>query len=131
MKAYARKMVKPIYLNASNNLFGGIMLQWIDEEAALLAMHCLRNKKVVTKFISAINFMNPGQQEDTVSICFRAMAVGKTSITFECEVNNDSTEKTIIDIDKIVFVNLDKEGRSPEPHGLTLEVVLERMNKMN
>ena len=45
-------------LNPNHSLFGGRLLQWIDEEAALYAIIQLENTKVVTKFISEINFVS-------------------------------------------------------------------------
>ena len=58
MNYHTRKWVKPEDLNPNQSLFGGRLLQWIDEEAALYAVIQLENKKVVTKFISEINFLS-------------------------------------------------------------------------
>jgi acyl-CoA thioesterase YciA len=49
MKFHTRKWVKPEDLNANESLFGGRLLQWIDEEAALYTIIQLDNKRVVTK----------------------------------------------------------------------------------
>jgi len=43
------------------------------------------------------------------------VSFGTTSITLCCEVRNKDTKKTIIKVDKIVFVLLDEEGR-PKAH---------------
>ena len=58
MNYHTRKWVKPEDLNPNQSLFGGRLLQWIDEEAALYAVIQLENKKIVTKFISEINFVS-------------------------------------------------------------------------
>jgi acyl-CoA hydrolase len=42
---------------------------------------------------------------------------GTTSITIACEVRNKDTKKTIIKVDKIVFVSLDENGKAT-PHGI-------------
>ena len=42
--------------------------------------------------------------------------LGKTSITIRCDVRNKRTSKTITSVDRIVFVNLGKNGK-PSPHG--------------
>ena len=39
--------------------FGGSLLRWIDEEAAIYVMCQLDSKNVVTKFMSEINFVSP------------------------------------------------------------------------
>ncbi|MFN3343964.1 MAG: tryptophan synthase subunit alpha, partial [Flavobacteriales bacterium] len=43
-------------------------LAWIDEEAALYSIVQLENPKVVTKFMSEINFMSAAKQGDIVEI---------------------------------------------------------------
>ena len=39
-------------------------------------------------------------------------------MTMQCEVRNKLTREQILTIDKIVFVNLDENGK-PVPHGKT------------
>ena len=50
-----RKWVRPEDLNANGTLFGGSLLKWIDEEAAIYAIIQLGNGRPVTKYISEIN----------------------------------------------------------------------------
>ena len=122
MKFYSRKLIKPGDLNANNTLFGGALLRWIDEEAGIYAMTKLDTKQVVTKFISEIDFVNSSKQGDVIEIGLEFKAIGRTSITFSCIVRNVFTKKTIIAIDKLVFVKIDKE-ENPVPHGKTEETM--------
>lgn len=118
MNFHTRKWVKPEDLNANGTLFGGSLLKWIDEEAAIYAIVQLENPKVVTKYISEINFISASRQGDIIELGITATEFGRTSITLRCEVRNKITRKSILTIDKIVFVNLDEEG-NPVPHGKT------------
>lgn len=120
MKFYSRKLIKPGDLNSNNTLFGGALLRWIDEEAGIYAMTKLDTKKIVTKFISEINFVNSAKQGDVIEIGLAFTSVGRTSITFSCMVRNVFTKKTIISIEKLVFVKIDNEEQ-PIPHGKTIE----------
>jgi len=120
MKFYSRKLIKPEDLNARNTLFGGALLRWIDEEAGIYAMTKLHSKNVVTKYISEINFINSAKQGDVIEIGLGFQSIGRTSISFSCEVRNVFTKKSIIKIENIVFVHVDEEG-SPLPHHKTLE----------
>jgi acyl-CoA hydrolase len=95
-------------------------LKWIDEEAGIYAMTKLNSTKVVTKFMSEINFVSSANQADVIEIGLDFLDIGRTSITFRCEVRNLFSKKTIISIEKIVFVNVD-ENLKPCPHGKTLE----------
>lgn len=116
MNFYTRKWVKPEDLNPNGTLFGGTLLRWIDEEAVIYAIVQLGNPKVVTKFISEINFVSSAKQGDILELGIEAINFGTTSLTMRCEVRNKISRKTILSIDKLVFVNLDENG-NPAPHG--------------
>ncbi len=127
MNYNTRKWIKPEDLNPNHSLFGGRLLQWIDEEAALYAIIQLENPRAVTKYISEINFVSSAKQGDIIEIGIEAVHFGTTSITLRCEVRNKMTQQTIITIDKIIFVGLDENG-NPKPHGKThIEYVQNRL----
>lgn len=119
MKYYSRKLIKPGDLNANNTLFGGSLLKWIDEEAGIYAMTKIGSGKVVTKYISEIEFVSSAKQGDIIEIGIAFLAIGRTSITFQCEVRNVISKKSILKIDKIIFVNVGPDNR-PSPHHIRL-----------
>ncbi|MGB6084307.1 acyl-CoA thioesterase [Moheibacter sp.] len=130
MRFHTRKWVKPEDLNPNKTLFGGKLLAWIDEEAALYSIIQLDNKHVVTKFMSEINFMASAREGDVIEIGMDVVKFGRTSLILRCEVRNKMTHETIITVDKITMVNLDEEGK-PKPHNKTqIEYVEDRL-KMN
>lgn len=123
IKYKTRKLIKPVDLNARGTLFGGQLLKWIDEEAAIFAIcqsttsaNTPHTNSIVTKIISEIDFVNTAKQGDIIEIGCGLIGFGKTSITFACEVRNKNTQQTIVKVDKIVFVVVDKDGK-PTPHG--------------
>lgn len=127
MNFHTRKWVKPEDLNPNGTLFGGSLLAWIDEEAALYTVVQLENKHIVTKFISEINFISAPRQGDIIEIGIEAVKFGKTSLTLRCEVRNKVTRENILSIDKITMVNLGEDGK-PAPHGKTkIEFVKDRL----
>ncbi|WP_298040840.1 acyl-CoA thioesterase [uncultured Microbacterium sp.] len=113
---HTRKWVRPEDLNANGSLFGGSLLKWIDEEAAIYAIVQLGNYRVVTKLISEINFEASALQGDLIEMGLTATEFGRTSLTMRAVVRNMITRKRILTIEKIVFVNLGDDGR-PAPHG--------------
>ena len=118
MNFHTRKWVKPEDLNPNGTLFGGSLLRWIDEEAAIYAIVQLGNQKVVTKLISEVNFLSSSQQSDIIELGITATAFGRTSITMRCVVRNKITHKNILTIERMVFVNMGPDGK-PAPHGKT------------
>lgn len=129
MRFHTRKWVKPEDLNPNGTLFGGRLLEWIDEEAALYAIIQLENQKVVTKYMSEINFMSSARSGDVVEIGIEVLKFGKTSIVLKCEVRNKMTRETIITVENLVLVNLGEDGK-PAPHNKTeIEYVSDRLNE--
>lgn len=129
MRFHTRKWVKPEDLNPNGTLFGGRLLQWIDEELGIYAIIQLEIPRTVTKFMSEIDFVSSAKQGDIIEIGMEVLAFGNSSITLKCSVRNKLTHKTIIEIDKIVMVSLDENGL-PMKHGKTeVEYVKNRLNK--
>jgi acyl-CoA hydrolase len=65
--------------------------------------------------MSEVNFISSAKLGDIIEIGCELGQFGKTSVTIACEVRNKDTKKTIIRIDKIVFVSVDENGK-PTPH---------------
>ena len=116
MKYRTRKLIKPGDLNARGTLFGGQVLKWIDEEAAIFAVCQIGDRSIVTKAMSEINFVSTAVLGDIIEFGMELVSVGTTSITIACDVRNKMTKQSVIKIDKIVFVLLDENGK-PKPHG--------------
>lgn len=118
MRFHTRKWVKPEDLNPNHSLFGGKLLAWIDEEAALYSIVQLENPRVVTKHMSEINFISSAKQGDIVEIGLDVVKFGNSSLILKCEVRNMMTRETIITIDSITMVSLGIDGK-PQAHGKT------------
>jgi len=131
MNFHTRKWVKPEDLNPNNSLFGGRLLQWIDEEAALYTMIQLENRKIATKFMSEINFVSSAKQGDIVEMGIQVEKFGTTSLTLSCVARNKMTRKPILTIENITMVNLGDDGK-PKAHGKTkVEFAKDRTNEEN
>jgi len=129
MKFHTRKWVKPQDLNPNGTLFGGRLLEWIDEEMGIYAIIQLEIPRTVTKYMSEIDFVSSAKLGDIIEIGIIVLAFGNSSITLRCSVRNKLTHKIIIEIEKIVMVSLDENG-NPKSHGKTeVEYVKDRLNK--
>lgn len=113
-----RKWVKPEDLNQHGALFGGRLLQWVDEEAAIIAVAQLGTTDVVTRHMSEIDFVSRAERGDLLELDYRVHGFGRTSITLGCRVENAVTGQEVLTLERIVFVAVDDEGR-PVEHGRT------------
>ena len=113
------KLIMNKDLNASQALFGGLLVQWVDEAAAIFCMDVLKTNQVVTKKISEILYNHPARLGDILDFYFRVKQLGRTSITIETLVKtkviqSNEIVKEILKCD-MVFVKVNSLGQ-PEPH---------------
>ena len=72
-------IVRPTHLNAANRLFGGILMQWIDEVAGIVAKrHSMSN--VTTASVDNLTFLHGAYQGDMIVIKGKLTWVGSTSM---------------------------------------------------
>jgi len=116
MKYFTRKMIAPKDLNSNGTLFGGRVLDWIDEEAYIFCSCQLDNDRVVTRSMGEVEFVSSAIRGDIIEIGMETIKIGVTSITIRCDVRNKRTEERLTSVNKIVFVNLGPDGK-PAPHG--------------
>lgn len=114
-----RRLVMAKDLNGANNLFGGTILAWIDEQAYIEVIALLNSTNVVTKFISEIEFISGARVGDVVEIKTSFLKAGKTSVTLKVEVFNYTTDRNIATVNEIVMVNVDEYGQ-PKIHGVII-----------
>lgn len=111
-----RKWVKPADLNQHGALFGGRLMEWVDEEAAIVAALQLGTVSVVTRHISVIDFVGRAERGDLLELTYGVVRFGRSSATLSCKVDNVATGQVILTLAEIVFVAVDDEGK-PFFHG--------------
>ena len=72
-------IVRPNHLNGANRLFGGVLMQWIDEVAGIVAKrHSMC--KVTTASVDNLTFLHGAYQNDLVVIKGKMTWVGSSSM---------------------------------------------------
>jgi acyl-CoA thioesterase YciA len=75
-----RHVVMERDLNAFGHLFGGTMLAWLDEGAALYLMEKIGYRDFVTVRLDNVEFKSPGQRGDAIVILCRVLRTGRSSV---------------------------------------------------
>ena len=120
-------IVRPNHLNGANRLFGGILMQWIDEVAGIVAKrHSMGN--VTTASVDNLTFLHGAYQNEMVVIIGKLTYVGKTSMEVRVDtyVENKSGIRKPINRAYFVMVALDEDDRPVEVPGLILETETEK-----
>jgi acyl-CoA thioesterase YciA len=118
MELVTQHIVMSRDLNAHGNLFGGIILSWIDEAAALYAMEKIAYTNIVTVNMDDVNFKLPGKNGDIIQIYASIEKKGRSSLiirTVCVSINDKNRERKEIINCKVTFVCLDSEGK-PFPY---------------
>lgn len=101
-------------IGVHGNLFGGLMLSWIDEAAVAMANRICKTPNMVTRKMTEILFERPVKVGYTINIYGQAVAMGNTSITLNLEArryNVYTAEEDVVCKTQIVFVRIDEDGR--------------------
>ena len=114
-------LVRPCHLNGANRLFGGVLMQWIDEVAGVVAKkHSMCN--VTTASVDNLTFLQGAYQGDMVVIKGRLTWVGSSSmeVCVDTYVENLSGERNHINNAHFIMVALDKNDRPQKVPRLSL-----------
>lgn len=116
------RIVRPNHLNGANRLFGGILMQWIDEVAGIVAKrHAMTN--VITASVDNLTFVRGAFQNEMVVIVGKLTWVGTSSmeVLVETYVENIKRERSLINKAYLVMVSLDENDKPIKVPRLTLE----------
>ena len=108
-------IVRPNHLNGANRLFGGILMQWIDEVAGIVAKrHSMSN--VTTASVDNLTFLHGAYQNDMIVIKGKLTWVGTSSmeVCVDTYVETLDGQRNRINNAHFMMVALD-ENNKPVP----------------
>lgn len=101
------------------NLFGGILMAWLDESAAAFATEFCCTPNMVTVRVGELIFKKPLKSGQHVRIYGQVARLGRTSVTLDLEARKYSVynaEETVVCTTSFTFVRIDDDG-TPTPIG--------------
>ena len=120
-------LIMPKHINGYGRLFGGILLQWIDEVAGIVA-HRHAGSIVTTACVDNLNFKAGAYLGDTVVLIGRMTYVGKTSMEVRVDTYAEDADGTRRMINRAyeVLVALDENDKKIEVPVLIVETEAQR-----
>ena len=115
------------HINGYGRLFGGQLMQWIDEIAGIVSMRH-SGGRITTACIDNLNFKAGAYLNDTIVLIGRITYVGKSSMEVRVDtyVENLHGMRRVINRAYVVIVAIDEQGHAVEVPGLILETESER-----
>jgi acyl-CoA thioesterase YciA len=114
-------VMMPRDTNPLGSIFGGVILSYIDQAAAIGARHEVRKAGgampfVVTVAVNRVEFKQPVLVGDVVRFLTRVVRMGRTSITMSVRVEAErDTEVLHVTEAEVVNVAVDPGTRKPVP----------------
>lgn len=102
-------------IGVHGNLFGGIMLAWLDEAGAGYACQMSHSTRMVTRSMSSVEFCKPVKVGRIVKIYGELVGFGRTSCTIRLEArshNPHSQKQKIVCSTEMAFVRIDEDGEA-------------------
>ena len=120
-------IVRPNHLNGADRLFGGILMQWIDEMAGIVA-HRHAGTIVTTACVDNLNFKAGAYLGNTVVLIGKITYVGRTSmeVRIDTYVEDSQGMRKMINRAYEVMVALDENDNKVEVPGLIVETEAEK-----
>lgn len=119
MESY--QLVLPEHLNHYGYLFGGRLLDWVDEAAYIAVSLDHPGANFVTVAMDRVEFRRSIRQGSILRFCIAKIRVGTTSVRYGVEVFIGTDPEPAFST-QVTFVCLDAEGRKtpvPPPASLT------------
>lgn len=121
-------LIRPNHMNAAGRLFGGMLMQWLDEVAGMVAMRHTRSN-VITASVDNLRFIHGAYNGEVVVIIGRVTYVGNTSLEVRVDTyveHLENGQRHPINRAYFTMVALDENDRPRKVPGLILETDAER-----
>lgn len=119
--------LRPEHLNGAGRLFGGRLMEWIDEIAGLV---CIRHSQsnVITAAVDNLKFIRGAYQNDLIVLTGKLVYVGNTSMEVRVDtyVEDLSGVRRPINRAYLVLVAIDENGKPYSVPGIILETEAEK-----
>lgn len=118
-----QRLVLPPDTNVFNDLYGGRLVEWIDNVAAIVAAKHSRRRNV-TGSIDSLFFLSPINMGDIVHLTGRINYVHKSTMEIEVNVCSEeglTGERSFTTTCYLTYIAITRDGRPTEVPGLKLE----------
>ncbi|MDR1801380.1 MAG: acyl-CoA thioesterase [Lachnospiraceae bacterium] len=120
-------VVRPVHINSAGRLFGGTLMQWMDEVAGLTSKRHTHGM-TTTASVDNLQFLRAAYQSDIIVITGKITYVGNTSMEIRVETFIESRDGSRCEINRAYFtmVAIDENDKPARVPRLILETPEEK-----
>lgn len=114
--------IRPEHLNGAGRLFGGRLMEWIDEAAGLVGIRHAQSN-VITASVDNLKFIRGAYQNDLVVLIGKLTYVGNSSMEVRVDTYVESLDGIRKPINRayVTVVAVDGNGKPMKVPGLIIE----------
>jgi acyl-CoA thioesterase YciA len=127
MRLISTKICKTSDIGVNNNLFGGVMLAWLDEAGGIMAAELCCSPNMITLKMDEVLFKKPVKVNDHIRIYGKLLNIGNSTVTLYIEARRfcfDTFEEETVCSTKMLYVKIDQNGNSSPINKLIKEKLL-------
>lgn len=113
------------HLNAAGRLFGGMLMQWIDEVAGVVAMRHAGTDKVTTAAVDNLQFKEPTYEGELLVLIGYVTCVGNSSMEVEIDTYVERSDGMRYSVNRAFFVMVAMDDREKPMLVPELEITTE------
>ena len=113
MNLISTKICKTSDIGVNDNLFGGIMLSWLDEAGGILAANVCCDHNVITLKMDEVLFKHPVKVKEQIRIYGKVDHMGRTSVSLYLEARRANLcreDEEVVCSTTMLFVRVNEEG---------------------
>lgn len=116
------------HLNSGGRLFGGMLMQWIDEVAGVVAMRHAGTNKVTTAAVDNLQFKEPTYEGELLVLIGYVTCVGNSSMEVEIDTYVERSDGMRYSVNRafLVMVAMDDDEKPMSVPGLEVTNESER-----
>ncbi len=115
MELITKRICMTKNLGIQQNLFGGEMLSWLDEAAAIFVSEKIESPNIVTLEFEKTTFKVPVKEGNIIKIYGKITNVGTTSVTIYLEArryDSITAEEVLVCCTGAKFVRIDENNKA-------------------
>jgi len=123
MRLISTKICKTSDIGVNGNLFGGVMLAWLDEAGGILASELSCSPNMVTLKMDEVIFKKPVKVSNHIRIYGKPVGVGSSTVSLYLEARRfcfETFEEILVCSTKMIYVKVDENG-NPAPIAKTIK----------
>ena len=113
MELISTKICKTSDIGVNDNLFGGMLLSWMDEAGASYAAAKCCSPNMITLKVDEVLFKKPVKVKEHIKLYGKVLSIGKSSIKVAVEAKRvafSQKEEVLVCSTQMVFVRIDDDG---------------------